>query len=400
MPERGNVNAPCFACGSAHTAVFHEQSAIPTNSCLLVDTEGDALAFPRGDLSLVCCSTCGFIFNSAFDPGKAEYSGRYEETQAFSPRFVEFASGLARRWVDEHDLVGKTVLEIGCGKGEFLSLMAESGIGRGIGIDPGVDVTRLKGPGVERCEWIPALFDDDLVAQRGPDLVADAIVCRHTLEHIQPVGVFLDSIRRFIGDRRESVVLFELPDTQRVLDEVAFWDVYYEHCSYFTTGSLARLFESHGFEVTDIRLAYDDQYLLLEARPVESAQRAGVGPTNDLEAIRTGMQKFHEGFGTVVDGWTSKLESLTRSGGKAVIWGAGSKGVSFLSLVGGAVAAAVDINPHKHGKFMAGTGHRIMAPAELVELAPDLVIAMNPVYLEEIQTDLDALGLSAELTAL
>jgi hypothetical protein len=31
-----------------------------------------------------------------------------------------------------------------------------------------------------------------------------------------------------------SPVLFELPDVLRVLEEVAFWDVYYEHCSYFT----------------------------------------------------------------------------------------------------------------------------------------------------------------------
>ena len=43
-------------------------------------------------------------------------------------------------------------------------------------------------------------------------------------------------VRRAIGDRLDTVVLFELPDVERVLREVAFWDVYYEHCSYFTLG--------------------------------------------------------------------------------------------------------------------------------------------------------------------
>ena len=62
-------------------------------------------------------------------------------------------------------------------------------------------------------------------------------------------------------------MLFELPDVLRVLRECAFWDIYYEHCSYFTPGSLARLFRSTGFEVLDVELDYDDQYILVEAKP-------------------------------------------------------------------------------------------------------------------------------------
>ncbi len=63
------------------------------------------------------------------------------------------------------------------------------------------------------------------------------------------------------------MLLFELPDTTRILDECAFWDIYYEHCSYFTAGSLARLFRQAGFAVDDLYRVYDDQYLVIEARP-------------------------------------------------------------------------------------------------------------------------------------
>jgi hypothetical protein len=48
---------------------------------------------------------------------------------------------------------------------------------------------------------------------------------------------------------------------------------------------------------------------------------------------------------------------------------------------------------------MAGTGHRIVAPKELVDLRPDLVIAMNSAYLGEIGRDLDDLGLAPALEA-
>ncbi|MDZ7734316.1 MAG: class I SAM-dependent methyltransferase [Acidimicrobiia bacterium] len=161
-----------------------------------------------------------------------------------------------------HDLVDRTVLEIGCGKGEFLVMMVEAGIGKGIGIDPGVHPERIAPALADRVDWIADFYSEEYA-----HLDADAVVCRHTLEHIPDVLGFMSMLRTAIGDRPGTAVLFELPDVLRVLEEVAFWDVYYEHCSYFTLGSLARLFRRAGFEVHDLDVDYDGQYLLLEASP-------------------------------------------------------------------------------------------------------------------------------------
>jgi hypothetical protein len=73
--------------------------------------------------------------------------------------------------------------------------------------------------------------------------------------------------------------------------------------------------------------------------------------------------------------------------------------VSFLAAAGEHVEAAVDINPHKHGTFMAGTGHPVIAPRDLVDISPELVVVMNPVYLDEIGNDLKELGLSSDVVA-
>ena len=126
---------------------------------------------------------------------------------------------------------------------------------------------RIDDPAAADIEWIVDFYDE-----RYTHLDADVVICRHTLEHIPDVADFMSTIRRSIGDRPDTVVLFELPDVQRVLDEVAFWDIYYEHCSYFSLGSLARLFRRTGFEVLELSLEYDDQYLLIAARP---STRAG-----------------------------------------------------------------------------------------------------------------------------
>ncbi len=391
------TTAHCPACGHGPLEVFHREHRIPTNSCLLLDSASEAEDYPRGDLELGFCPACGFCTNTRFEQPLAEYSARYEETQAFSPLFVEFARELAGRWVDTYGLRGKSVLEIGCGKGEFLTMMVEAGAGSGIGIDPGVHAERIASPVADRLEWIPDFYDE-----RYSHLQADAVVCRHTLEHIPDVAAFMRTVRRSIGDRPDTIVLFELPDMRRIIDEVAFWDVYYEHCSYFTLGSLARLFRATGFEVLDLGVEYDGQYLIIEARPSTTPARGEpLDAEDDLEHLSAGVTRFEEVFKRLKDEWLDRLRAVQRDGGRAVIWGSGSKGVSFLNNLGpgAGIEVAVDINPYKHGKFMAGTGQEIVAPDFLRAYQPQLVVAMNPIYLDEIQADLDRLGVSAELTA-
>jgi hypothetical protein len=90
-----------------------------------------------------------------------------------------------------------------------------------------------------------------------------------------------------------------------------------------------------------------------------------------------------------------------QGGKKVVLWGSGSKAVSYLTTLGvtDQLQYVVDINPHKHGKFLAGSGHEIVSPEFLVEYQPDAVIVMNPIYLEEIRSDMRRMGLEPETWA-
>ncbi|HEV8098893.1 MAG TPA: class I SAM-dependent methyltransferase, partial [Gaiellaceae bacterium] len=336
------------------------------------------LSFPTGELRLALCPACGFVTNTAFDPLLQDYSLDYEETQAFSPHFVEFLEELARDWVERYDLRGKRVLEIGSGKGEFLLLLHELGVADAIGVDPGFV------PG--RVEERPGLrFLRELYSERHAGLEPDAIVCRHTLEHIQPVGDFVRGLRA-------SLLLFELPDVLRVLREGAFWDLYYEHASYFSPGSLARLFRSAGHEVLELELTYDDQYILIEARPGEGGRLPLEEPPG---VVAQAVAEFRRVHGETESRWRERLAAAERP----VIWGAGSKGVAFLTTLGAGIELAVDVNPFKQERFLAGSGVQVVAPEALREYRPDLVVAMNPVYLGEIGSTLSGLGVETHLEA-
>jgi hypothetical protein len=265
----------CQSCGSQDLEPFYETRNVPAHSCLMLPSREAALEFPRGDVELAFCRACGFIGNMLFEVGLNRYSADYEETQAYSPRFLKFLDELCTSQIRRHELgPGKTALEIGCGKGEFLVTLCEKSGCDGIGFDPGYRPERTDSPAASRIRFVR-----DLYGPKYADVAADYVSCRHTLEHIGPVGEFMQLVRRTIGDRVDVSVFFELPDMERILREGAFWDIYYEHCTYFTAGSLARLFRATGFEVTALSKEYDDQYLLIDARPAP-------GPTTPTLAGR------------------------------------------------------------------------------------------------------------------
>jgi SAM-dependent methyltransferase len=391
-PVRGRQ---CPNCGGPSLTAFYEARGVPVQSNLLMPTREEALACPTGELRLAFCRDCTFITNTAFDPATQELTARYEATQGFSPTFNAFARSLARRWAERYSLAGKHALEIGCGRGEFISLLCEAGGCQGIGIDPIADPKAAPAGG--RVRLIA-----DYYSPAYAHLPADFICCRHTLEHIADPGSFVRMVRDAIGDRTGTVVAFEVPDTLRVLAEGAFWDLYYEHCSYFTPGSLAAVFRQSGFATLDLRSEYGGQYLVLEATPAPApTERAPA--ENENEQVCAAVEGFRIACGQQLEQWGRVLGEAASSGRRVVVWGSGSKAVGFLTSLGvkhDAVAYVVDINPHKQDTFLPGGAQQIVAPEKLRDYRPDTVIAMNPVYREEIAADLRRLGVGAQLLTL
>ena len=392
----------CQACNGDDIQIFYRVKGVPAHSCLMMSSREEALAFPRGDIELGFCRTCGFIGNVRFDPGLERYSAAYEETQAYSPRFLKF---LDEVWDDQIERFGlgpgMTALEIGCGKGEFLVGLCERSGCAGIGIDPGYRPERTRSSAAERLSFIR-----DLYGPKYAHLQADYVCCRHTLEHIAPVFDFVRLVRETIGERRRVNVYFELPDMERVLQQGAFWDIYYEHCTYFTRGSLARLFRAAAFDVKRLYKVYDDQYLMLEAEPAAAPTEPALPEEDDLAWVASLVDKFEQQVNDRVQALSEAIASHRAAGRRLAIWGSGSKCVSLISALGLASGngskppAIVDINPHKHGKFLAGSGLQIVGPDALGKLRPEVVLIMNSIYTEEIRHELAARGLEPHLIPL
>ncbi|MBN1237103.1 MAG: methyltransferase domain-containing protein [Gammaproteobacteria bacterium] len=385
----------CPCCGDADVRTVYEIGGVPTNSCISLTSRDEALAYPTGDIRLGFCCSCGFLFNQAFDPSLTEYSGRYEETQAFSPTFNAFHERLAHDLVERHELTDKDVLEIGCGKGEFLRLLCEAGGNRGLGFDPGYSKSRDAAPDASYT------VIRDFFSERYADREADFVCSKMTLEHIPSPYQLLAAAARVT--RRPSGVLFvQVPEATRIVRDCAFEDIYYEHCSYFTAGSLARLLERLGLAVISDAVVYDGQYLIVEAVNCGEPSMHGSSRLDDVAELSRVLSTFARRSAAEIRRWRDLIGRWSAARKRIVIWGAGSKGVAFLHATGSAdaIAHAVDINPHRQGCHMPVTGHEIVGPQQLPALQPDVVIVMNRIYLPEIRRTLSAMDLRPELAAL
>lgn len=387
----------CPSCGGVALRPFYQVSHVPVHSVLLLETRAKATAYPTGDINLAVCQDCGFITNIAFDGTKQEYSAPYEGTQSYSATFNAFHQRLAEGLIERYDLHNKEIIEIGCGQGEFLILLCELGQNRGIGFDPAYDNRRPAGIQSDRVTFIADFYSEAYTRYH-----ADFVCCKMTLEHISETAEFVSRVRRSIGDRLETTVFFQVPNARYVLGDVAFWDVYYEHCSYFDANALTHLFERCGFQVLDTRTEYDDQYLVIEAKPVLGQPTSTKFSSAAVTELLAEVTLFERQAAAQRDQWDTLLATWETEGKRVVIWGGGSKGVAFLTALknNDVIAYAVDINPNKHGTYMAGTGHEIVGPATMASYQPHVIIVMNPIYCTEIRQTLDKLGVGAHLLAI
>ena len=383
----------CPVCQCTQGELFFELTAMPVSIGVQWPSAEEARACSTGNLHLAFCPRCGLIWNRAFDASRLEYSHRYDNSLDFSPVFQDYARCLARRLIDTYDIRGKDVVELGCGKGHFLNLLCEEGGNRGIGFDPSYEGGHMQSPAFARITYIQDFYGEEYTRYPG-----DLICCRHVFEHIAGPDRFLSIVRQTIGERSSAVVYFEVPNVRFILEKLSIWDIIYEHCNYFSCESLATIFRRCGFEVVRLEETYGAQFLSLEAkvgRPRDGALWDG----EDLSNLKAAVERFSEQVEKRLQVWKLRLAQWRAEARRAVIWGGGAKAVSFLNMlkITDTIPYVVDINPHKQGRHLPGTGQRIVAPHFLEEFQPQAVVLMNPMYRQEVEGELRVLGVAAEV---
>ncbi|MCL0035062.1 class I SAM-dependent methyltransferase [Thermodesulfovibrionales bacterium] len=378
----------CPICGLHFTTPFLTRRQVPIHQNLVFQSMESARQIARGDLEMVVCHNCGFIHNKSFNPAKLSYGDHYDNTQTYSPSFKAYSDGIIRYLLYEKNVQNCCIVEIGCGKGEFLKKLVRERENIGYGFDPSYVGTETALDGRLRFEK----------RYYGPDcsnISADVVICRHVIEHIHdPIGL-LKTVRQALVNSVHAQVFFETPCVEWILKNRVIWDFFYEHCSYFTAESLTTAFEVAGFEVGSVSHVFGGQYLWLEAKPVYT-QRSVAKKIGSTVRLAEEFARFEENQKRY---WETKLNEL-RVKGKVTIWGAGAKGVTFANLLDPhceLIDCIVDLNPNKQGRFVPGTGHLIVFYQDLPKRNVATAILMNPNYRKENKSLLRKAGIKLNL---
>jgi SAM-dependent methyltransferase len=386
----------CPACDSTQLSIVLELRDVPTQDGVLWPTAADALASPLGDIRLALCERCSYLWNIEHDPELVSFA-RYDVSLQHSPSFQRFVGELCRRLVERHDLRGRTILEIGCGRGHFLDEICSSGGNVGIGYDP----SHVAPEGVvlenERWHIVPEIYTPQ---QMRSDV--DFVACRHVLDIIADQRGLLELVGRTLEHRPNGVAYFEIPDARHTLENHVYWNLVYEHRTWFVPDSARTLFDAAGLEVTDVSRCWHDEYLGIEAKP-----SAGSSPSRPVAPTENGLSAALAAFGQNLESaraaWTDRANGLVSEGRRVAIWGAGARAIGFLALVPAAVSAvavAVDINPMRQGLYLPRTAIPVVPPTRLLEDPVDLVLISNSTYADEIVKQARSMGVRCPIEAL
>lgn len=330
---------------------------LPVLQNRMFDSREAAIASPTGNVELVQSLETGLVFNRVFEASLVSYDCDYQNEQGHSEAF--------QRHLDEVTAIvskhfrKKSLVEVGCGKGQFLERLASLGFDI-VGLDPTYEGNNPR----VRKEFFSARME----------LRSEGLVLRHVLEHVPDPYAFLLGLHAANGGA--GLIYIEVPCLEWIARHRAWFDIFYEHVNYFCLADFKRMFAS----VVDAGHLFAGQYLYVVADLATLRRPVFAGAPFVLPVD----------FSAAIDISAERLRSPGRRPGSSVVWGGASKGVIFSLLMqraGTPVDVVIDINPAKQGRFLAVTGARVEAPEDALPVLPDGadIFVMNPNYLEEIR---------------
>lgn len=310
------------------------------------------------DLELCQCAGCGLaqLSNAAVPYYKevVRAAAFSEEMKAF--RLQQFAE-LAKR----HALQGKKVLELGCGRGEYLALMQQTGMDA-YGVEYSEEsVAHCRANGLQASR---AFVDGSgSLLEHAP---FNAFFILNYLEHLPDPNASLRGVARNLADGALGFV--EVPNFDMILRKNLFSEFIADHLLYFTRETLAAALNHNGFEIVECREIWYD-YILC----------AVVRKRRRLELSH--FKSCQERLGSEIEAYLSRFGA-----GKVAIWGAGHQALAVMSLtkMAGKIKYVVDSAPFKQGRFTPATHIPIVAPQLLSSDPVDALIVMAASYSDEV----------------
>ena len=432
------MNMTCIACG-------HALSPLMT----LDDMPASAQNIPAASelaedqplsLTLCQCPSCGLV---QFDTEPVDYyrdvirAGGGTRTMT-RLRHEEYARLLTA--MQEHHIHGRRIVEVGCGRGEFLRMwqnLAEDPEGAAalardqerdplsgqpnaaplhlVGLEhkpslveeanafaatssPSPDasehttsapVTREASatsadaePPVSSLTPVPAyrVYEGFATGDvRYPEGPFDAFVQFNFLEHQPDPCDMLRNIGRNL--KPQALGLITVPSFEYILRYNGYYELLRDHIANYTEFTLQKLLQDCGFELLSMDLVNRDtiEAIVRKADPDELSELHYSGRLIDVSALRDSYDRLSASVNAHID-------HLSESRRTMAIWGASHQGFTLAATtkLGGRVEYIIDSATFKQGRFSPASHIPIVAPDYAVAHPVDEILIVAPGYTDEI----------------
>lgn len=348
----------CRVCGEPFFAApLLRYGNMPRAAQFLPDK--DALAAERGvELEVCQCSGCGLV-QLTNEP--VPYHREVVRAAAFSEEMRGFRQEQFAAFIKTHALKGKKVLEVGCGRGEYLALLKASGADA-YGIEDSPD-------SVAHCVAAGLKAERAYLASNGqrlPHGPFDAFCVLNFLEHMPDPNAALRAAAANLAEG--GVGLVEVPNFDMIVRSELFTEFIPDHLFYFTEDTLGSMLRRNGFEVVECGEIWHDYILSAVVRKRAPLDLSGFHARQ--ERLRVELHRYLAGFGEK----------------RVAVWGAGHQALAVLALTGvrDKIRYVLDSAPFKQGKFTPATHLPIVSPDALESDPADAVIVMAASYSDEV----------------
>jgi len=312
------------------------------------------------NLKVYQCSGCGLVqLNSPAVP----YYKEVIRAVGISPEMKKFRKKQFSDFIKKFSLKGKKIIEIGCGQGDYLSVLAGVGV-KAFGIEYSSKNVReclKKGLKVQKG----FLEKENYKLKNAP---FDAFLIFSFLEHLPNPNSVLRAIYNNL--KEEGMGMVEVPNFDMILEKKLFSEFMTDHLFYFTKETLKTTLEFNGFEIIKCNEVWRD-YII--SAIVKKRKRLDLSDFN----------KHHKKIKKEIEKYISRFK-------RVAIWGAGHQALTIMALInlGKKVKYVIDSAPFKQGRYTPITHLPIVSPDKLDLDRVDAIIVMTGSYSDEVARDI------------
>ena len=309
------------------------------------------------DLEVCQCSGCGLV---QLNNEPVPYYREVIRASAISEEMRNFRRKQFDSFIQKFSLKRKKIIEIGCGCGEYLSIMQQFVV-EAYGLEYSAEsVVQCVKNGLKVSE---GFIESSAKLDHAP---FEAFFILNFLEHLPDPNSTLRGTYNNLTD--DAIGLVEVPNFDMILRNKLFSEFIGDHLFYFTRETLNTTLRLNGFEVIECNEIWHD-YII--SAIVKKRKRLDI---SHFYKHQTKLQNEIE-------------EYLRRFKDKKVaIWGAGHQALAIISLINLAdkIKYVVDSAVFKQGKYTPATHIPIVSPDTLDSDPVDAVIVMAASYSDEV----------------